>query len=578
MTGFIPRPFIDELLNRLDIVELIDAYVPLKKRGNSYVACCPFHHEKTPSFNVVAKKQFYHCFGCGASGNAISFMMNYSQLGFVEAIESLATRAGMSVPREATAAHHKPTPNLYQLLDRVTQFFQQQLKTNAQEAIQYLKTRQISGEIAQRYQIGYAPSGWHTLETAFKSHKNELITTGMLVVKENGTTYDRYRHRITFPIHNRNGHVVGFGGRVLDSSQQPKYLNSPETILFQKNRELYGLHQVLQQDRSNDCIIIVEGYMDVIALAQHGICNAVATLGTATTPHHLQLLTKHTRELVFCFDGDSAGKQAAWRALENSLPQMNQGLEAKFIFLPDGQDPDSLVRTIGQAKFLELIHEATPLNEFFFSSLGKNIDSTSWAGKSQLVNAAKPYLLKMVDGPYKQLMFDQLARVTRIESHRLIQLIEENSTETTLDPGVNISRSPIRLAIAMLLQHPEIYPVCASQLPASVLDGIQQDVLKTLVQHLAQNPEMKTAALVECWRDSPLFDSINKLAAWDHQVPEGALAKEFSDIMLFLSKKNEEDKIQQLLNKARTQGLTEPERKQLQTMLKQRHQKLPQKG
>ncbi|ETO93841.1 DNA primase [Legionella oakridgensis] len=574
MTGLIPRPFIEELLNRTDIVELIDGYVSLKKRGNSHIACCPFHHEKTPSFNVISKKQFYHCFGCGASGNAISFVMNYLQLGFVEAVETLATRLGMQVPREGHSEPRKQSPNLYQLLQEVAKFYQQTLKTAGHIAIEYLKQRKVSGETARLYQLGYAPSGWHTLEKQFKFNTKDLITTGMLIVKEDGSTYDRYRHRITFPIHDRHGRIIGFGGRAIEADQKPKYLNSPETILFQKNRELYGLHQVIRQQSTLDSILIVEGYMDVIALAQHGISNAVATLGTATSLHHIQLLSKHTKHIIFCFDGDEAGRQAAWRALESSLPYLNTGLEASFIFLPEKHDPDSLVREEGKESFLQRIQQATPLNQFFIATITKTLDTTTLAGKSQLVHAAKPYLLKMGEGPYWQLMIDELARLTRIEPHRIQQLIEikNNDIPTT---SVNIARSPIRIAIALLVQHPEIYSSCAEQLCSITLDGPKQTMLQSMIEQVAHHPGISTAALVELWRESPMFDAINKLAAWDHQVPEEARTKEFMDIVLFLAKQNQEKKIQKLLEKARNQSLTETDRLQLQEMLKQRHKEGP---
>ena len=333
--GLIPQPFIDELLNRTDIVEFIDSYVPLKKRGTSHIACCPFHNEKNPSFNVVAKKQFYHCFGCGASGNVISFAMGYLHQSFPDAIETLATRAGLAVPRDRHPEKHSHSLNLYQLLDRVSTFYQQTLKSSGQVAIDYLKQRHVSGEVAKLYQLGFAPSGWQTLEAQFRPNKQELIATGMLIQKDDGKTYDRYRQRIMFPIHDRHGKIIGFGGRAIEADQKPKYLNSPETVIFQKNRELYGLHQILQQQNNVKNVLIVEGYMDVIALAQHGIMNAVATLGTATSAYHIQLLSKHTKQLVFCFDGDAAGRQAAWRALDNSLPQLNAGLDASFIFLPE---------------------------------------------------------------------------------------------------------------------------------------------------------------------------------------------------------------------------------------------------
>lgn len=571
MQGLIPRPFIDELLTQIDIVELIDSYVPLKQRGTSHIACCPFHNEKTPSFNVVAKKQFYHCFGCGVSGNAISFTMNYLHLSFPDAIETLAARIGMQVPRDGHPEKLKQSLNLYQLLLRITKFYQQTLKTSGQVAVDYLKARGVSGEVARRYQLGYSPTGWHTLEAQFKQNKDELIATGMLIPKDDNKAYDRYRHRLMFPIHDRHGRIIGFGGRALEPEQKPKYLNSPETVIFQKNRELYGLHQVVQQKNRITHIVIVEGYMDVIALAQHNILNAVATLGTATSTYHIQLLSKHTKQLIFCFDGDAAGRQAAWRALESSLPQLNSGLDASFVFLPEGHDPDSLVRKEGVTQFQNRLQNATPLNQFFFDTLTQGIDNTSLIGKSQLVNIAKPYLLKMTDGPYKQLIVDELARLTRIESHRINQIIDEKTSEKTHNTEKNIARTPMRLAMALLLQHPDIYATCSTQIHPSILKDKSQDVLRMLMLQITENPTINTAGLIEFWRDSPYFESLNKLAAWEHQVPEDALINEFIDIVLFLAQQNQEDEIKLLIEKARNPGLTENDRHTLQALLKQRH-------
>ena len=572
--GLIPQSFIDEILNRTDIVEFIDSYVPLKKSGTSHVACCPFHTEKNPSFNVVTKKQFYHCFGCGASGNVISFAMNYLHLSFPSAIETLATRAGLTVPRDAHPEKHQQSLSLYQLLNRVSTFYQHTLKSSGIEAINYLKQRQVSGEVAKLYQLGFAPSGWQTLVAHFKQNKQELIATGMLIQKEDGKTYDRYRQRIMFPIHDRHGKIIGFGGRAIGSDQKPKYLNSPETVIFQKNRELYGLHQILQHQNNIKNILIVEGYMDVIALAQHGIMNAVATLGTATSTYHIQLLSKHTKQLIFCFDGDSAGRQAAWRALDSSLPQLNGGLDASFIFLPDGHDPDSLVREEGKNAFLERLQHATPLNQFFFDTLAQDIDHTSLTGRSQLVNAAKPFLLKMTDGPYKQLMMSELARLTRIETHRIDQLIEEKTVEKAPDTSSNIARTPLRVATALLLQNPELYETCAHRLPEEALDEQRHHVLKALIRQISHNTTINTAALVEAWRESPLFQSINKLATWEHQVPEHALSIEFLDIVNFLAKQNQDHEINQLIEKSRHEGLTKNDQHKLQNMLKKRHQNI----
>lgn len=570
--SLIPREFLDELLGRTDLVDLIDGYVPLKKRGNSFIANCPFHNEKTPSFNVVAKKQFYHCFGCGASGNAISFVMNYLNQGFTDAVETLAARLGMQIPRDNNAEKTGQGLSLYHLLGKISQFYQHSLKHSGTEAITYLRQRGLNGDIAKRFQIGYALPGWNTLEKRFGEHKAELITSGMLIKKDDGKTYDRYRQRIMFPIHDRHGRIIGFGGRAILADQKPKYLNSPETIIFQKNRELYGLHQILQQNSPVKNILIVEGYLDVIALAQFDINNAVATLGTATSTYHIQLLGKHTKQLVFCFDGDLAGKQAAWRALENCLPHLDNGMDVRFVFLPDGHDPDSLVRAEGREAFLSRMSNAIPLSHYLLDILKQNIDLQSVAGKSQLVSAAKPFLQAMPESSYRQLLVDELARITRIENHRVMQIIADQTVVTNPASITKpISRSPIRLAIALLLQHPELYLACKSQINIDALDGPGHEVLHKLLRQLDNNPEANTASIIEFWRDTELFDSLGKLAGWELHMPEEALAKEFIDIINFLQKQNLENKINEYIAKSRKQGLTISERLLLQELLQKRH-------
>ncbi|MFT4060022.1 MAG: DNA primase [Legionella sp.] len=577
MSGLIPQPFIDELLQRTELVELIDSYIPLKKRGNSYIACCPFHNEKTPSFNVVAKKQFYHCFGCGASGNAISFVMNYLNQGFIDAIETLATRLGLTVPRDGQSEKNNVSQDLYKLLSEVSLYYQKKLKYKGLSAINYLRDRGLSGEIAKLYQLGFASDGWHHLQESFPRNQRDLITTGMLIKNDDGKIYDRYRNRIMFPIHDRHGRIIGFGGRVLDADQKPKYLNSPETVIFQKSRELYGLHQVLSHKQPLDYIIIVEGYMDVIALAQHGIMNTVATLGTATSTYHIQLLAKHTSSVVFCFDGDEAGKQAAWRGLESSLPHLNQGLDARFMFLPDGHDPDSLIRTEGKEQFLYRLKQAIPLHRFFLDTLAKEVNLHTPAGKTQLINLAKPFLYKMNEGSYKQLLIDELARMTHIESHRLNQLTNEKQASTSARDTpqksikTTITRTPIRIAVALLLQHPEIYSKVIHHIDLQKLDMKEHEILLKLLEQLAGNPKTNTASLIETWRNHHYFEFINRLAAWNHQVPEQELVKEFIDIILFLQKQNQELTIRLLIDKSRQQGLNENERITLQKMLQERH-------
>ena len=567
----IPQDFIDDLLRQTDIVEFIDSYVPLKKRGSSYLACCPFHNEKNPSFNVIAKKQFYHCFGCGASGNAISFAMEYLKQAFPEAVNTLALRAGLTVPKEQQENKSKPQNSLYNLLAQITKLYQKDLQNSlGKKARDYLQKRDVSPETIQKYQLGYAPAEWHYLESHKYYDKTDLINSGMLVKNDEEKIYDRYRDRLMFPIHDRHGRIIGFGGRALDEQQKPKYLNSPETAIFQKNRELYGLYHVLKHEIKS--IVIVEGYMDVIALSQFGINNAVATLGTATSSYHIQLLSKHTQKLIFCFDGDTAGNKAAWRALENSLSELHTGITAYFVFLPPEHDPDSLIRTEGLQSFNQRLENATPLHTFFFNTLMADLDHTTMTGKSKLITLAKEYFSKMSDGPYKQLMIEELSRITHIESHRVNQLVDTDAQQNIfLDSTKTIVRTPIRMAIAILLQHPEIYTECAPYLDPSQLDAEKHQILQQLITSIQNNPQITTAMLIESWRNTAMFDALNKLIAWEHLIPEENLAKEFLNIINFLTEQTQKQFIQQCIEKARHQQLTEKERYALQAMLKQRH-------
>ena len=374
MAGLIPQHFIDDLISRTDIVDLIDGRVKLKKAGKSYVACCPFHGEKSPSFHVSQDKQFYHCFGCGASGNIISFIMEYDRLDFPDAIDELAGMYNLEVPREDSGTEKKSAQqysidkqkklDYYELMEQVTTYFCQQLQSNKNSAqvIEYLKMRGLSGEIAKRFSIGYAPDDWQEVKDKFgrgTERENQLLETGVLIKNEKGRTYDRFRNRVMFPIRDRRGRVIGFGGRVLDDAT-PKYLNSPETPIFHKGSELYGFFEAKQANRALKRLLVVEGYMDVVALAQNGISWAVASLGTSTTTDQIQLMFRNAGEIICCYDGDRAGRDAAWRTLQNALPQLQDGRQIKFMFLPDGEDPDSMVRALGQDKFVDLVNEAIP--------------------------------------------------------------------------------------------------------------------------------------------------------------------------------------------------------------------------
>lgn len=426
MAGLIPQTFIDDLLDRVDIVDVVNSRVQLKKAGKNYKACCPFHEEKTPSFTVAQDKQFYYCFGCGAGGNALGFIMDFDRIDFLPAVEMLAKNVGMEIPREAAPdrAVSQQKDNLYSVLSESGQYFRQQLRVHqaASNAVDYLKGRGLSGEIAAKFGLGYAPPGWDNLLNNVGTEPTRiklLEDSGMLISKpEEKKQYDRFRHRIMFPIRDQRGRTIGFGGRVLDNST-PKYLNSPETPVFHKGRELYGLYEARQALKEIPCLIMVEGYMDVIALAQYGINNAVATLGTALTENHLQKLFRYTSELVFCFDGDSAGIRAAARALEIALPEMRDGVSAKFLFLPDGEDPDSMVRKLGTEEFQKLVDRSQPLSEFLFAQLSEGIDCTTADGKAKLSKVCAPQINRIPQGVFRQLMLEELSRRTGISADNL---------------------------------------------------------------------------------------------------------------------------------------------------------------
>ena len=445
MAGLIPQSFIDDLLSRADIVDVIDKRVALKKSGKNYSACCPFHNEKSPSFSVQPEKQFYYCFGCGAGGNAIGFIMNFDSVDFPQAVESLARDNGMEVPREESKAATKrraETADLYTLLEEANSYYQLQLRKHEgrTSAVDYLKKRGVSGAIARDFGIGYAPPGWDNLLKACAStpeRENNLLKAGMVIERETGQGssqsagsqfkgYDRFRHRIMFPIRDARGRTIAFGGRVL-GDDKPKYLNSPETPVFHKGSELYGLFEARKSTKKLSRLLIVEGYMDVIALAQMDIRYAVATLGTATSGAHLTRLFRMVPEVVFCFDGDKAGRTAAWRALEATLPQMEDGRQVRFLFLPEGEDPDTLVRKVGQAAFETLIDNATPLEQFFFDKLSSELDLDSHQGRGKLRELAQPLITQLPEGVFALLMREQLAQRIGIGVDALNALIEKDA-------------------------------------------------------------------------------------------------------------------------------------------------------
>jgi len=567
MSGKIPQSFIDDLLARTDVVDVIDSRVTLKKKGKDYMACCPFHGEKTPSFSVSREKQFYYCFGCGASGSALSFLMDYEHLGFVEAIEMLASQAGMDVPREE-GHDDRPRINyepLYAQLEASSQFFRDQLRHHpqAQRAIDYLKGRGLSGEITTAFGIGYAPAGWDNLIKQVgddPTKQQALTTTGMVIEKDDGKRYDRFRDRIMIPILDKRGRVIAFGGRVLDGADQgAKYLNSPETPIFHKGRELYGLYQARKALRDIPRLLVVEGYMDVIALAQFGVRYAVATLGTATTTEHLEQLFRATDEVVFCFDGDRAGRAAAERALKNALPVIREGREAKFLFLPDGEDPDSLIRNEGQAAFETRVIKAVPLSQFLLENLTNQADIQSIDGRARLLELARPLFNKFSPGIYRDLITDQLAKLADMDTERLAgHLYKQGQNVNRSESSTAQQRTPNHVAaksrsdnkilgriIQCLLHKPTLANLAGE--PANFLNSAEPgiEILVELLGLLQAQPELNTAAIIEHWRDKPAGARMAQLAGQSPLLEdEAALMLEFEAMIENLKKQGERKKLQ----------------------------------
>lgn len=457
----IPESFINELLNRIDVVDIIDKRVPLKKTGANFVACCPFHQEKTPSFSVSPSKQFYHCFGCGAHGSAISFLIDHDGLNFIDAIHELAKVVGLKVPNQVDEKPEKKKENivLEDSLILAKKYYQARLK-GSPEAIKYLKSRGLTGEIAKQFSIGFAPGGWNNLNEVFKDYDNDvLIKSGLINKNEKGKRYDRFRNRIMFPIYNAKGQLVGFGGRVIDEKDSPKYYNSPETSLFQKSYELYGLLAARKSIRDEGYVLVVEGYMDVVSLAQHGISNAVATLGTATTSFHIQKLIRYTSEIIFCFDGDEAGKSAAWRAMQNSLASVTDEVQLKFLFLSEQHDPDSYVRENSKEKFEKLAKDATPLSEYVVHYLTKKNDLTSQEDRVKFLNSVEPILNNIASLKLTFLLKKRISELLNLTIDELDKVINVKSKENTKPLSKNISReatSVVRRFISLLISDPSL--------------------------------------------------------------------------------------------------------------------------
>jgi len=574
MAGRIPEKFIDDLLARVDIVDVIEQRVPLKKAGRDWTARCPFHDERSPSFTVSPNKQFYHCFGCGAHGSAIKFLMDYDRMEFVDAVEDLASRVGLKVPYEGGGkrAPQEDSTDLYALLDSCAKFYQRQLAAS-DKARAYFESRGLDASTLERFGLGYSPDAWDALKNALGTNPQRvalLEKSGMLTSGERGTKYDRFRDRVMFPIQDRRGRVIAFGGRVLAKTEDgPKYLNSPETPLFHKGQQLFALWQVRQAHSKIPRLIVVEGYMDVIALFQHGISEAVATLGTATTRDHAELLFRNCADVYFCFDGDRAGRQAAWRAVESVLPRMRDGRQAFFLFLPDGEDPDSLVRKEGAPGFEQRLQAATPLSEFFFSELGKDVNLASLDGKARLAERARPLLTQIPDGAFRDLMLGELDRLTgvhvRIEATLPKMRAEAWGTVHTKRPH---ERTLVRSAVALLVQNPAF---AAAIEPPHLFSTLRQPGIALLMELIAlcrDRTEISTAGILEHFAEREELRALQKLAVMEFPGGEDEWKAEFLDALGQLDRQTRQQRLDEL--HTRTAELSDSEKQELRHLLSEK--------
>ena len=589
MAGKIPRDFIDDLLSRTDVVDVVDSRVKLKKAGKNYQACCPFHNEKSPSFTVSQDKQFYHCFGCGAHGNAISFIMEFDRLEFVEAIEELARYHGLEVPREKgsrpamSEEKKQQQQDDYAVMEQVARFFQHQLRQNgnSKKAIDYLKNRGLSGDIVKQWEIGYAPDSWDALLNTFGKDPQrikQLIDLKLVNRNDQGRTYDFFRDRIMFPIRDKRGRVVGFGGRVLDDGG-PKYLNSPETRIFHKGSELFGFYSARQNNRNLDTVVIVEGYMDVVALSQFDINIATAALGTATTPEHIQMLVRATSHIVCCYDGDRAGREAAWRALENALPALKDGVRLSFLFLPDGEDPDTMVRQIGKEAFMGMLDEAMPLSRFFFENLLKTHNVGSPEGKIALKKAALPLIESTLGEDQKQMLLEELAKHTgefdRFKLQQDITRANQGSKQAYSPSRNQVNKpklSPLRMLIRLLIDKPALASIC-EDVQIDIFAGSTaagMDLLRDVHRYCLANPKATTAQLVENFRDHPHSSTIAKLLLQEHLVKDEDAERVYNDSFARLLDGHFDSRIETLISRSRVQPLTQAEKQELNLLMRER--------
>lgn len=587
----IPPSFIHDLLNRVNIVDTIDRHVSLKKAGANYTACCPFHSEKTPSFTVSPVKQFYHCFGCGAHGNAINFLMEYSGYNFVEAVQQLAASIGMSIPepqpipgKTPRLTNAKPddttactTQDIYEIMRIATHFYREQLK-QSQRAIDYLKERNLTGQTAVRFAIGYAPKEWQNLAAIFPDYnaektRNILIRAGLIIIHDNGKHYDRFRDRIMFPILNQTGQIVAFGGRIVDHGE-PKYLNSPETDIFVKGHEIYNLFSARKAIRDAKCVVVVEGYMDVVALSQYGIDYSVATLGTAVTDFHIQKLLRYSDKIVFCFDGDNAGKKAAKRALENSLAQLSDGKTIQFLFLPENEDPDSFIHQYGKNAFEQLITQSLPLSEFLLTVFSQELNLHRNEDRAKFIHDIKP-LLKNINAPALSIMLlKRMAQMCDMDLHDL-EMLMEIKRKTSRNVQKSIPRkqpiSPYRWLLLILLHKPRYFNNLDNELILQCNDNSEEfTTLKILVEFLNKHPDIAinstTSSLLNHFQETSsktLLETIeSETLEWNDDLD---LDAEFYGALRMLADIQRKKRMTELHSKP-LKLLTEEEKRELQRL------------
>jgi len=560
VAGRIPESFINDLLARAEIVDIIAAHVELKKAGRDYKARCPFHDERTPSFTVSPSKQFYHCFGCGAHGSAIGFLMAYDGLDYVDAVETLAGRYAMEVPREqGRARRNDQYAAMLDVCEQARRFYRQCLR-DSEPAKRYLRERGLDADTCARFGVGYAPDDWHALDQALgksAEFKQLLETVGLLSRGDKGC-YDRFRNRILFPIHDRRGRAIAFGGRLL-SGDGPKYLNSPETPLFHKGSELYGYYQARAHlgkgENRYDRLLVVEGYMDVLALVQMDLPNVVATLGTATTEQHAESLFRAAAKLVFCFDGDRAGRDAAWRAAEAVLPRLREGRQAAFLFLPEGEDPDSMVRSEGAHGFRERLDQAMPLSAFFFQQVESGLDIATLDGRAQAAERSRAWLPRVPDGAFRDLLQDECVRRYAVQG-----LAQHAHARGPGKKSAGAHRTLVRAAITLLLQHPEwVQDIrIPEQLDAAKAPGME--VLLELLDLLQATPGLRTGAVLEHWQGRPEHEPLARLVGEDSPGDAAALCAELQESLDRLAWTASQDRFSQLAELAVQRPFTQEER------------------